>query len=93
MAYFKCPRDGCRIAIFVGRPECPNCWTTGERLDTGTIDDLLSALDKRIPADQMRLAFDGPTASELRKRVVEATSDDEATRFAVTNVDEREEIK
>lgn len=52
-----CDNSDCRVLIF--RPtvpmQCPLCWHIGRSLDEATIDELLSALDKRVNPEQLRM--------------------------------------
>lgn len=60
MAYYECVNETCRVAIFIPRPgvvQCPCCWRGGRRLDTATLDELLLALDKTIPTEQLRMVI------------------------------------
>lgn len=59
---YACDNEQCRVLIYqrnatraVSGHHCPLCWHLGRSLDNASIDELLCALDKRIPAEQLRL--------------------------------------
>jgi hypothetical protein len=77
MTHYACIDEHCRCLIYLGndsRKQCPVCNGNGRPIAPMMIDDLIAALDREYvpPTDQMKLAFDGPSASTLAQRVREA---------------------